>query len=463
MRATLGTVAASRRATGRALFLGLTAVAACREITVPNYNFANVDQLTQSPTAKVVNGAVLGLLAGARGTYTNTLGVLGRENMIMDASEQRTVSVWLVGPLEQAVGGFVDFGWTAAYRQLRGGFTILDVVDRVANYTEEQKEAVRGVTKTFIAMAYIDQLRVRDTFGIVLDIDVDGRDIGEFVSRDSGYTLAAQLLDEARSHLAAAGATFPFVLTAGFNGFNTPATFIRFNRAIKARLEVYRERWSDALAALTESFIATPATGAAAAMATGVYNIYPSGEASNGLFQATPTTLIGLPSCHTDAQRRADNSLDLRASAKCQVTGTTLTLAGISSNMKLTVYASQNANVPIIKNEELVLLRAEANLALGDRAAALADVNYVRANSGGLAPLPGNFTGDLVGEILYNRRYSLMLEYGHRWVDMRRYGRLDQLEKMLPHHRVFPIIPLPQQECLARGNVPRGCVTVHGF
>jgi hypothetical protein len=194
-----------------------------------------------------------------------------------------------------------------------------------------------------------------------------------------------------------------------------------------------------------------------------VFNVYPSPEPGNGLVQATPTTLAAVPSCLTDAQKRPDGSLDLRASSKCQVMSTTLSLHGASSNVKLTVYANQQANVPIIKNEELVLLRAEANVALGSRLAAITDINYVRVNSGGLAPLPSDFAGDVIGEILYNRRYSLMLEYGHRWVDMRRYGRLDQLEKQSPTHHIFPLVPLPQQECLPRGNRPRGCVTVVGF
>jgi hypothetical protein len=356
-----------------------------------------------------------------------------------------------------------DFGWTGAYRQLRSGFTILDIVDRVPNYTPEQKEAVRGVTKTFIAMAYIDQLRVRDTFGIVLDIDVRGKEAFPFVSRDSGFERASQLLDEAKTHLAAAGSAFPFNLATGFAGFNTPATFTRFNRAIKARLETYRSRWNDVLVALSESFISTPSAGAATALAQGVYNIFPTGEAGNGLFQATATTLLGIPSFLTDAQRRADGTPDLRASSKAQVQGTTVTLEGVSSNVKITAYATANTNVPIIRNEELVLLRAEANIASGRRAEAITDLNYVRVNAGGLAPLATDYSGDLVTELLYNRRYSLFFEYGHRWVDMRRYGRLNQLEKMLPTHRIFPLVPLPQQECLSRVNAPKGCVTVEGF
>jgi hypothetical protein len=131
--------------------------------------------------------------------------------------------------------------------------------------------------------------------------------------------------------------------------------------------------------------------------------------------------------------------------------------------VKLTRYASNNADVPIIRNEELILLRAEAQLALGNRSEAINDLNYVRVNAGGLAPLPPDYAGDLVDEVLYNRRYSLFFEYGHRWVDMRRYGRLDQLEKMLPTHRIFALAPLPQLECLARGNSPAGCVSVDGF
>ncbi|MGH7711108.1 MAG: hypothetical protein ACREOG_07480 [Gemmatimonadaceae bacterium] len=63
----------------------------------------------------------------------------------------------------------------------------------------------------------------------------------------------------------------------------------------------------------------------------------------------------------------------------------------------------------------------------------------------------------------YNRRYSLFYDYGHRWVDMRRYRRLSQLPKALPSHRVFPIVPLPVDECNQRTPQPKGCVQVSGF
>ena len=108
-------------------------------------------------------------------------------------------------------------------------------------------------------------------------------------------------------------------------------------------------------------------------------------------------------------------------------------------------------------------MRAEANIGLGNRAAAIADLNFVRTNAGGLPPLAADFSGDLITEVLYDRRYSLFFEYGHRWVDARRYNRLGELRKQLPTHRVFPLVPIPVDECNQRSSaVPRGCVNVAG-
>ena len=108
-------------------------------------------------------------------------------------------------------------------------------------------------------------------------------------------------------------------------------------------------------------------------------------------------------------------------------------------------------------------MRAEANIGLGNRSAAIADLNFVRTNSGGLAPLAADFGGDLITELLYDRRYSLFFEYGHRWVDSRRYNRLGDLRKQLPSHRVFPLVPIPVDECNQRtAALPRGCVNVAG-
>ena len=135
----------------------------------------------------------------------------------------------------------------------------------------------------------------------------------------------------------------------------------------------------------------------------------------------------------------------------------------MNSNVKITTYATNVAPVPIIKNEELILLRAEAYNGLSNRPLAIQDLDFIRVNSGGLAPLGAAYAGDLVDEILYNRCYSQFDEYGHRWVDLRRYGRLTTLQKALPPHRIFPVVPIPIDECNQRSPQPKGCVNVIGF
>ncbi len=52
-------------------------------------------------------------------------------------------------------------------------------------------------------------------------------------------------------------------------------------------------------------------------------------------------------------------------------------------------------------------------------------VNTIR-NIWGVGDYGGPMTqADVINEILYQRRYSLWAEAGQRWLDMRRYDRLD--------------------------------------
>ncbi|MFY7923816.1 MAG: RagB/SusD family nutrient uptake outer membrane protein [Gemmatimonas sp.] len=449
-----------------ALLAGCATAVACNAADIGNFNSPNTSQLEDSPNASTVNTTVAGVIAGSRsgaGTWASTLGVFGREIMNLDGAEPRNVLALLIGPLEP--GGFgVDVGWTNSYRNLRTAYTVLDVVDKVPDYTAAQRSAVKGFVKTFIALEYLNQLRVRDTFGLVFDVPKNPTEQGAFVTRDEGYTRTAALFDEARTDLAAGGTAFPFTLTTGFAGFNTPATFLRVNRALKARLETYRGRWADALTALNESFISTT-SGTAASLNTGVFHVYStaSGDATNPLFDPAPRAIVAVPEFLTEARLRADGSRDLRASSKAIVGSVLLATQGISSNVRPTVYPTNVTPIPLIRNEELILMRAEAQIGLNNRAAAITDINFVRTNSGGLAPLAADFSGDLVTELLYERRYSLFFEYGHRWVDSRRYNRLGDLRKQLPTHRVFPLVPIPVDECNQRTSAPpRGCVNVLG-
>src|SRR5262249_49331422 len=102
---------------------------------------------------------------------------------------------------------------------------------------------------------------------------------------------------------------------------------------------------------------------------------------------------------------------------------------------------------------------AEAKLGTGDLAGAISDLNIVRVNSGGLPPstlTPASGTSAILHGILYEKRYSLMME-GSRWPDMRRYGLLSELPLDVssgPNKNfVAKVVPIPQAECLVRANL----------
>ena len=56
-----------------------------------------------------------------------------------------------------------------------------------------------------------------------------------------------------------------------------------------------------------------------------------------------------------------------------------------------------------------------------------------------------------VTELLYNRLYSLMWTQGTRWIDARRYNRLNTLPIDRPGDVIHPNMLIPASECDARG------------
>jgi hypothetical protein len=278
------------------------------------------------------------------------------------------------------------------------------------------------------------------------------------------------ILDDAATKLGASATAFPFTLTSGFSGFNTPATYLQFNRAIKARVAVNyatlgggTAAWQAALTALNASFLNAGAA-TRAQFDVGVYDTYaPSPDTPNPLNSATNTSLYAHMSIQTDAQLKASGQPDDRYTAKIRtglpsrqgpITGDGPTSA--SSTSGFNIWTTTSSSIPVIRNEELILLRAEAKLGTGDKAGAIADLNIVRQNSGGLpaSTLTAASTSDQITDgILYEKRYSLLME-GQRWPDMRRYSRLGQLPIDItsgPNKNfVARVMPIPQAECLNR-------------
>src|SRR5688572_6453548 len=225
----------------------ISVVSACKDLIVPDYNNTSLDDLVANPTPTKVAQTAQGLMVGTRvgigaqNGYVSLLGILGRESYNFDAADPRFITEMVIGPLD---GGSPAFGgnlFAAPYRNIRNANILLGAVDKVVGMSAEQKSAVLGFAKTIQALDYLNVINTRDDLGAPLDVNIGPTAApAPIVAKAAVFTFISTLLDEGLTALNAGGTAFPFSLSPGFAGFETPADFVEFNRALKARVEVYR-------------------------------------------------------------------------------------------------------------------------------------------------------------------------------------------------------------------------------
>jgi hypothetical protein len=458
---------------GARLGLLLTGIAACstEKLVIPNYNQPTTEGVSKDP--KGVELLASGILDGTRdnmASMNRDWGVFGREAYNYFATDGRFISNYLVGiPGPQRIdpAGFAVGGWTGRYQNQRNAVQLIEVANATGLSTE-QKAAVAGFAKTFRALELLYVIIARDTVGAPVDIPADPNSPAPFVSRDSVYKFISGTLDEAATDLQAGGAEFPFTLHSGFAGFDTPASFLKFNRAIAARVLNFRGSlgctacYTQALTALAASFV-SPVGGATSLtdLDRGVYNIYSTapGDTPNANSFAQDNYIFAHASIQTDAQSTPSGTIDARYTRKVTTNAPVSPPQNLNipADHHFIIYPTPSSPAPIIRNEELMLLRAEANIFTGNFAAAMQDINNIRSVSGGgLAPVAFATPAAGLTALLYERRYSLLFE-GQRWNDHRRFGLLNLLPLDQPGQFVAKVMPIPQAECDARVAKPTGC------
>jgi hypothetical protein len=454
-------------ATALALAGALAAALPGCALDVGDLNNPSLDDLQNHPTVVTIGAASTGLLVGnrrnhaAENGYVNLLGILGRESYNFDVADPRYVSEMLQKKLNPGNGPFGGNFWSGPYNNIRLAVVVLEAVDKVELLSDAEKSAIRGFTKTIEALDLLEVVATHDTNGAVIDLDPDPlAPPTPLVSAPDTYARIATLLDAGVADLNAGGDSFPFALSKGFGGFDTPATFIKFNRAIRARAAAYTGDYPATLAALAGSFIDD--TSANINLNVGVTYVYSNkpGDTANQLINVN---IYAHPSIATDVQMNAMTGLvDARLTNKTAVAknpgqrGATLNFHPL--------YPDSESPVSLIRNEELILLKAEALFATGQVADAVAHLNIVRTIAGRLPALtnPTPTMDEFITELLYEREFSLLFE-GHRWIDVRRLGRISTLPIFVTTKTDGTMVPdvlnvrfpIPLVECDARPGEPR--------
>jgi hypothetical protein len=313
---------------------------------------------------------------------------------------------------------------------------LIDAANNSTQIADDEKKGYIGFAKTIKAFDLLMNLNLTYTNGIRIDVS-DPNNLGPILGYDESISAIASLLDEAKSDLN--GATVVFPLTSGFGSLTDAAGLIKFNRALAARVAVYRQQWSNALTDLNESFFNLNGD-----FNTGVFEVFGTGtgdQLNAAFFPQNQNGEVRLahPTYAEDIESGDDriNKATLRENAASN--------SGLSSDRDVWVYKSSTTPIPVIRNEELILIYAEANIQNGNFEDAVTALNIIR-NGHGLEDYSGPQTKDaLIDEMLNQKRYSLFYE-GHRWIDMRRYNKLNQLPIDRTGDDVWDKMPIPLTE-----------------
>jgi starch-binding outer membrane protein, SusD/RagB family len=402
-------------------------------------------------------------------SYAIEPGIFARDVYRIDASEPRFVQETLGGNPDP--GSFAGSGqWATNYTAIRAANNLLlrlpDLAADLVNPISPEKEsATRGFIRTIKALDYWRIIELHDTVGAAIQTD-DPLEVTAIRCKPAVLDYIAALLDSANADFAASTPTtsLPFDLPSGFTDFgrdySTVDNLILFNRGLKGKVDFYRgldrsnpqpSLFPTAISELTEALGgAAPGAVPQADFANGPYYVFVPGGSEN-----TPNTIadskIGLNPMVADSVQAGDTRAS-KIVARDPLSGfgiaTDVTFIGAEATTD-----NEAAPLGILRDEELVLLRAQAEIEAGQLANAAADINDVRTNYGLTAlAVPAN-KQTAINEVLYEKRYSLLFEGPQRFDDLREYGRLNSTY-LRPETSTDPYnaaLPLPRPELNIRG------------
>lgn len=374
--------------------------------------------------------AVAGILADMRtrlGTQIDAMSVLGRDYWRHQGSDPRWIGDLLVGNVDDNTF-YTTAPYGSRYAVVKECNLLLEGLENTtADFSDAEKAAIRGFANTIKAHELLSVLVLQYQNGIRIDVS-DPDNLGPFVSYDDALTAIVNLLTAAATDLETGGDVSPNTLGV---------SYLEFNKAITARAAAYQGNYPLVLSSLADSFMDINGD-----MYAGAYYQFSSTGADvlNPLFFALNSSGANARIAHPDfinSAEAGDSRLDKAVMRDSELNIEDLT----PGSHDVFIYQSNTDPVGIIRNEELLLLYAEANM-VSNPGEAEAAINAVRAAAGLAAVGAGTVDED---RLLYERRYSLWAE-GHRWVDLRRFDRLTDLIIDRPGDAIVTQFPIPQNE-----------------
>jgi hypothetical protein len=421
------------------LLLSALAIVSCTFDDEVDPNRPSLQGVLSEASINQLNNLVVGTQSAMRlglEIQTTGAGTMARELYLFDADPRNTADLLGANGTNLDNNSFYTTSpWRSRYVAIKNANILLDAIDNTSAASDAQKAGYRGFAKTVIAHELIQLVKSFNRARI--DVS-DPKNLGPIQDASAVFSAVNTMLDDALSDLSRAGSSFAFSL-AGFTSFDSPSTFSQFNRALKAVVAVYSGDSSGALTSLSASFMDIDGD-----LTVGPKHVFSlnSGDSTNPIYKIVNNNgdqIIVHDSFMNDAEAG-----DTRVSRKTVVRANPASQDGLTGTHQTALYSTNVSSIDIVRNEELVLLYAEANIP-GDLAEATRAINVIR-NAAGLADYSGaNTAAALTTELLHQRRYSLWCE-NHRMYDLRRYNLSSSLPLDRSGDQVFNVFPIPLTE-----------------
>jgi hypothetical protein len=413
----------------------------CRVEPIEDPNNPSAGGVTVNASLSEIQNLVDGTESGMRDAinfYYDDVSVIGREFYRFSTSDPRFTSD-LLGKSSALLDNntfYITNPFAARYRVIKNANILIDALTNTkATIAAEQRSAGIAWAQTVQAYQFLLVYNLLYNNGVRVDVK-DPDNLGPFLSRAESLNAIADLLNTAYTSLQNNAADLPFTTTLYARN---ASEFGKFNRALAARVALYKEDWAAADAALAASFF-----DLAGSLNAGAYHLFSAqgGDQLNPMYfpqNASGEARVAHPSFITEAEA-GDKRL-----AKVAKRATTEFQDGLQSGYDFFLYKTNVDPIAIIRNEELILIYAEVKAQMGNSTEAVKAIDRIRTEAGLAAYAGASDKASLIAEILRQRRYSLFGE-GHRWIDLRRYGLLAQLPIDRADDDVWEQFPIPANE-----------------
>ena len=353
---------------------------------VPDLNNPTVESVLTDANDAQLDQLAIGVQESMRnGQFTASWcsGSIGREVVFFNKTDNRYYTE-LQGQVAIDPGG-IFYPWYLSFNSLRRRAEILiQSANTSRAITDTEKKGIEGFAKTAQAYSMLTCLNMMGKEGIRTSFsDLLGPgDLlkpGPMSDFTSGLAYCRKVVDEGAAALDQAGSAFSFPVMAGLGtSFDTPAEFKKFNRAVAARVAMYQKDWPAMNTALTASYF--DLAGSFTAGPNFTFSTTANDQRNPWFLNKNEPTAPICAQSKFVAEAEAGDDRVFGAGvadggkAKIRQRTSSASLGGFPEALfEISLVASNISSMSIIRNEELILMYAEAqiqtnNLGEGEKA-----------------------------------------------------------------------------------------------